>query len=354
MTPAHWIQEEEMAKLYGRGWTRAQITEMTGDLSQIAGVRFSELSEGSERGVRVAECRTGGGLSFTVVLDRGMDVGAAEYAGVPLAWLSGGGFPHPAFHEREGRDWVRTFGGGLVTGCGLTNVGGATEDEFGCEGLHGRLSHLAARDVSGGGEWEGDEHRLWLRGRMRQYAVFGENMELTRVISARLGDASFVIEDSVENRAERPWPLMLLYHVNIGFPILGLESEVEAAPHEVLPRDEEAQKGLSEWVRCAEPQSGYAEQVFLHDIPAGADGMSEAALFNPRLKLGVRVRFRKAELPFMAQWKMMGKGTYVVGFEPANAFVLGRAGERAAGRLQMLEPGERRDFRVELVVDDRR
>ena len=107
-------------------------------------------------------------------------------------------------------------------------------------------------------------------------------------------------------------------------------------------------------MRFQEPEAGFAEQVFLHDIPAGVDGMAEATLFNPKLKLGVRVRFRKAELPFMAEWKMMGKGTYVVGFEPANAFVLGRASERAAGRLQMLEPGERRKFRVEVAVDDRR
>jgi hypothetical protein len=240
-----------------------------------------------------------------------MDVGAAEYKGVPLAWLSGAGFPHPAFHEREGRDWVRTFGGGLVTGCGLTNAGAATEDEFGCEGLHGRLSHLPARGVAGGGEWQGDEYRLWLRGRMRQYAVFGEDMELTRVISARLGNAAFAIEDTVENRADRAWPLMLLYHVNIGFPVLAPDSELQIVPHEVTPRDAEAQRGLDGWMRFQEPQAGFAEQVFLHDIPAGPDGMAEAALFNPSLRLGLRLRFRKAELPFMAEWKMMGNGTYV-------------------------------------------
>ncbi len=170
-----------MAKLFGREWTRAQLLSMVGDLSQIGGVRLGELSDGSERGVRVADCRTGGGLSFTVVLDRGMDIGAAEYRGIPLAWISGGGFARPEFHERAGRDWTRTWGGGLVTGCGLTNVGAAVEDEFGCDGLHGRLSHLPARDVSVDGEWEGDEYRFWVKGRMRQYRVFGENLEMTRV-----------------------------------------------------------------------------------------------------------------------------------------------------------------------------
>ena len=68
-----------MAKLYGRQWTRAELLATVGDLSQVAGVRFAELSDGSERGVRIAECGIGGGLSFTVMLDRGMDVGAETY-----------------------------------------------------------------------------------------------------------------------------------------------------------------------------------------------------------------------------------------------------------------------------------
>lgn len=343
-----------MAKLFGREWTRAQLLSLVGDLSQIGGVRLGELSDGSERGVRIADCRTGGGLSFTVALDRGMDIGAAEYRGIPLAWISGGGFARPEFHEREGRDWTRTWGGGLVTGCGLTNVGAAVEDEFGCDGLHGRLSHLPARDISVDGEWDGDEYRFWVKGRMRQYRVFGENLEMTRVISAGLGDGAFTIDDTVENRGDAASPLMLLYHVNIGFPILSPESEIVAAPHEVVPRDEEAAKGLADWMRFQEPQAGFAEQVFRHDIPAGSDGMAEATLRNPWLGVDLRLRFRKAELPFMAEWKMMGKGTYVVGLEPANSFVSGRVQEKEAGRLQMIEPGEKRSFRVEVGVVDRR
>ena len=46
----------------------------------------------------------------------------------------------------------------------------------------------------------------------------------------------------------------------------------------------------------------------------------------------------------------MGEGTYVVGIEPANCSVGGRAKERAAGTLQFLEPGEQRNFFVQLGV----
>jgi len=38
---------------------------------------------------------------------------------------------------------------------------------------------------------------------------------------------------------------------------------------------------------------------------------------------------------------MMGKGMHVVGLEPGNCLVGGRAEERAAGRLSFMEPGSK-------------
>jgi hypothetical protein len=48
----------------------------------------------------------------------------------------------------------------------------------------------------------------------------------------------------------------------------------------------------------------------------------------------------------------MGYGTYVLGLEPANCHVEGRASERASGRLQHLQPGEIRAYRLEIGVLD--
>ena len=49
---------------------------------------------------------------------------------------------------------------------------------------------------------------------------------------------------------------------------------------------------------------------------------------------------------------MMGMGTYVMGLEPGNCLVEGRAKERAAGRLSFLEPGEEKEFVVECGILD--
>jgi len=47
---------------------------------------------------------------------------------------------------------------------------------------------------------------------------------------------------------------------------------------------------------------------------------------------------------------MIGEGLYVVGLEPANCGVEGRAKERERGTLQFLEPGEKRYYNLEIGV----
>ncbi len=89
----------------------------------MCGIRPVTLADGPERGVRAADVRTGDGLNFTVLLDRGMDIGPAEYRGIPLAWISPTGPISPAFYDPRGIGWLRTFHGGLLTTCGLTQTG---------------------------------------------------------------------------------------------------------------------------------------------------------------------------------------------------------------------------------------
>jgi hypothetical protein len=341
-----------LALLFGRQWTREELLSRVGHLSQLAGVRLAEWSDGAERGVRVATLRSGSGFEVTVLLDRGMDLGPAAYRGTPLAWLSPAGFPHPAHFEPQGLGWLRTFGGGLLTGCGLTHLGTPGEDDGEVLGLHGRLSLLPARHVQVGEEWSGDECRLWVQGQMRQARLFGENLRLTRRTSCWLGQNRLSIQDRVENLAGTPSPLMILYHINLGFPLLDSVCELRADPHPVRPQGDIAAAGLDDWMRFQPPTPGYSEQVFYHDLPADSEGWAAITLHNPTLNLSLTVRFRKASLPNLIQWKMMGQGAYVLGLEPANCLVEGRSKERERGTLQFLQPGEQREFELEIVVDE--
>jgi hypothetical protein len=200
--------------------------------------------------------------------------------------------------------------------------------------------------------WHGDDCSFWIEGEMRQARVFGENLRLTRRITIGLGDSRIAIHDRVENLGASTSPLMILYHINLGFPLLDETCQLIAAPHAVEPRDAVAAPGVNDWMRFQPPTHGYAEQVFYHDLPADEKGWAGIKLINPTQQVSLGVRFQKATLPNLVQWKMMGQGAYVLGLEPANCRVGGRSQERARDTLQFLEPGERREFDVEIVVTE--
>lgn len=339
-----------MAHLYGRSWTRKELLTHVGDIAQLGGVRMVILADGSERGVRAADVRTGGGFNFTVLLDRGMDIGPAEYGGIPLAWVSPTGPVAPTFYEPRGTGWLRTFHGGLLTTCGLTQTGVPNLDNGKELGLHGRISHVPARQVSHRGYWEGNEYIFWVEGRMREVSVFGHDLCLTRRITATLGEPRLIIEDRVENMGYAPAPHMILYHCNLGFPMLGPSSELMAPSIEVEPRDEVAVQGLAQHATFEGPTPGYAEQCFFHQMATDEAGFVTIKLVNSALGLTLQLRYRQQGLPEFVQWKQVGQGTYVLGLEPANCRPEGRSAARERDALVELAPGERRDYFLEVVI----
>jgi hypothetical protein len=341
-----------MPRLFRRNFTREEIAAHVGDLSQVAGVRMMTLSNGQEDGVRIADVRTGSGFRFQVTLDRGMDISVADYKGIPLAWRSPVGDVHPAFFDPQGFGWLRSFPGGLMTGCGLTYLGAPCVDEGESLGLHGRLSHLPARDVQSRTEWVGEECKLIIEGTLEEFHPFREHLTLRRTIEATLGESSIIIRDTVRNDGPFTTPLMMLYHVNVGWPVVDDGARIFLRSRKTVARDEVAASGLDNALRIEKPQAGYSEQVFYHDLVADADGHATVVLRNETLDLGVFVHYRQAELPRFAEWKMMGAGTYVVGLEPANCAVSGRAAERAQGTLQFLPPGEDRHFAIQIGIVD--
>jgi len=336
-----------MTKLFGREYTREELAQLTGTLRQVAGVRLLERADGKARGLRVADVYSGSGFRFEVLIDRALDIGAADFGGRPLAWI----FPAlgtPAQHEPQGLGWLRTFGGGLMTTCGLTQIGHPDEDAGEALGLHGRISHIPAENVRVVEEWQDGAYVVGVEGTMRQAALFGENLLLRRRITTRMGASHLLIEDSVRNEGFKPAPHMLLYHCNFGFPVVSPDSVLVMRDDSVEPRDDTARKDFERHTRLDPPQADYAEQVFFHRPQADAGGMAQAAIVNRALSFGAYVRYRSAELPHLWQWKMMGAGEYVCALEPANHIGAKRSVLRADGQLRILAPGEELRYHVEI------
>ncbi len=336
--------------------TAQQLKPYVGAMRQLAGVNLGVLDDGRGRGVRTADVDNGSGLSFQILPDRGMDIGRATFRGVPLAYLTPVGVTHPAYYEPDGLRWLRSFGAGLMTGCGLSHVG-APEAEAGMQvegprGLHGRLSNTPAENLSVAEDWADGVYRMQISGILREASFFAENLECRRTISTEMGENTIRICDRITNRGVRPAPLMALYHINAGFPLLDENATLGGRVAGTRPRTKNAEDDLARWRVCQPPTSGYVEQCFYHDVEPDADGMAKMTLTNVARGLALEIAWRKAELPFFTQWKMMGCQEYALGMEPANCHPDGQSVERANGTLRMLEPDETVEHLVTISVRD--
>lgn len=336
-------------ELYGNKVCRKELMKYIGDISMIADAREGVLTAGKADGVRVIDVKTGSGLEFSVLPTRGMDIAWAQFKGMPLAHLSKTGVVHPAYFEKDGLSFLRNFFCGLLTTCGLTYFGAPCKDQGEELGLHGRISNIPAYDVSVKKEWAGDEYLIRIRGKVSESCVFNENLILTREIETKLGSSKLRITDRVENTGFNQQPLMLLYHCNFGYPIVS-EDTVILEPEGTKIRARDAEGITGECRNFQMPTHDYKEQVFYHDIPPVSGTNTYCALFNRKLSLGVYVKFSKEELPVLGEWKMMGEGDYVVGLEPATWYPEGRNKAREAGELMFIQPGEVKEFTLEIGV----
>ncbi len=345
-----------MARLW-KDYTRKELLQRLGRLEQLGGVRLVTLGDGAEHGVRVLEFRTGSGFNFDILVDRAFDVGRCSFQEWPLAWESPVGFTGPWFYEPQGLGFLRSFGGGLLTTGGLDHTLFPTNDTAEPYhyppkttehyGLHGRVSNRPARLTGYGERWEGDECLLWAEGEVCQASALGENLRLTRRIETYLGTSSLRIYDEVENIGYHPTPHMLLYHVNLGFPIVDEGAEVLLPAEQVYPRGDYPSDNFS---TLTSPTPDFEERVFEYQPVPEKDGAVPVAILNRKRELGFYQVFQLKQLPHPFVWQMLGEGHYVVALEPSTNRVVGRHDAREQGELIQLEPGEVRHYDLELGV----
>lgn len=327
-----------------------ELRKRVGDVSQIAGIRQLTYSDGREAGVRASEVRTGSGLRYHVIHDRGMDISQADYKGIPLSWRSSHGDVHPSYYDPVDFGWANSFAGGLMTGCGLTYLGAPCVDDGDKLGLHGRISNTPAEDVSVSEIMQDKTGGFEILGTVREFSFARHHLVLRRSIQSGLGESAIHITDTIRNEGSAPAPFMMLYHINIGWPLLDTGAKLFLRASKTTPRDPVAEKGIDHCRTIEEPYDRYEEQVFYHEVVADADGYAHAMLVNRNLGLGLLVRYRKQELPNLIQWKMLLKGYYVLGIEPANCLVEGRRKERQRGTLKFLEPEEETRHKLSIMV----
>ena len=327
---------------------------------QLGGIELSVLDDGTARGSRIAWFNTGSGLRFKVVIDRAMDIADAFYNQHSLAWISHLGVTAPNQCSTAGLGWLNSFGGGLLSTCGVTHIGGPEVDEYGESGLHGRIWSIPASIESIiQPDLTEDAPQMSITGRMLQStAITGPHLELKRTISARLGSSKITISDTVTNLGNTPAPHMLLYHFNFGYPLVDEGTDIiwegawqsrGGAANDFIFNEE----NYPQLKKCLPPINehlGSGESVGYIDIQADSAGMCEAGLLNRKIGLGAMLRFSKQQLPWLINWQHFGKNEYMLGVEPATHTLAGRGAAQKNGTIILLQPGERKVYDLELEV----
>jgi len=78
-------------------------------------------------------------------------------------------------------------------------------------------------------------------------------------------------------------PLLIAYHVNIGFPILDEGAKMISTSKMYVPVDEEARKEAEKFNEFQKLTKGYIEKSYFHDLAADQDGYAYATVINRNL-----------------------------------------------------------------------
>jgi hypothetical protein len=238
----------------------------------------------------------------------------------------------------------------LVVRCGLESNGAPEHDDRGrlVYPLHGHIANTPADALSV--EFDEASGRVDLVGETIETRLFFKRLRLRSRIRIHADRNDVELLDDVTNELSVRTPFQLLYHINVGAPVLGEGSKVSVAVEELAPRDDHAAGEIERWDRFDGPTSGYQERVYFGRPVADDAGMSHAMLENASGNQGLDVRFKTSTLPWLAIWKNTADlaDGYVAGLEPTTNFPNPHSFERDHGRVVWLDGGQTESFRVTL------
>nr|WP_306267351.1 DUF4432 family protein [Pararhizobium sp. IMCC3301] len=326
------------------------------DLAGYGDIRLVTLGDGAERGVRVLEIRSGGGLELEVIVDRGFDLGRLALNGITVSWHCQNGYRAPWLlnpFSDKGQGFLRANNGFLST-CGFDHIRQPETDalddrsSFPNEAfdypLHGSGAHQPARLISYGFEEDADIPYFWCEGEIVQTMQFHGSLRLRRRLEVPIGGQQISMRDRVVNSGPTVMSHMMLYHFNIGHPLVAEATEIDVC------------NGRQIWGQ-GDPLSAFpAPQSEQHNSLSVFAMDSEAenglcTISNPHNGLQLELEFERQSLPFLQLLRMTGQGTYGIGIEPCTTGQRSRSDARTASEMVFLKPGDHRTYNFNIRLN---
>jgi len=316
---------------------KSDLMKYMGSMQQAAYIRPLTFAEGRSTALKAYEVKNGP-LSYKLLADKCLDMGELSYRGVNFSFLSKPGLQGRNAYDTAGAEAQRSIMGGMFFTCGVESICAPCRIDGVDYPMHGRMRTTPGEHLSADAFWAEDGYHLRASAEMREAALFGENMVLRRSIDTVYGQRTVTITDTFENEGYRDEPLMLLYHINLGYPFLDEHIRLHIPTRLVTARDDDARGHEAGYDRMPAPKDNEPEYVFIHDLKTDGEGNTQAIAVNEALGLGFRIGWNVKNLPFFMEWQSTASGDYVIGLEPANSSVYGRPWHEERGSVHRLAP----------------
>ena len=311
------------------------MKDYIGNPLQIKGVEQYVLQNGKGNGMHFLNIRNGLGLEIWISLDRAGDVSRVNFKGDNIGYFAPCGYVAPQYYDNRGTGFLKSFTAGFFTTCGLSAVGSPCIDDGEELPLHGTISHIPSEICA----IEETEKELIIKLRIRDTVLFGRKLVMNRVYTISYTENVFTVNDTVTNEADAQSPYMIMYHCNMGYPLLNENSLVKIPNNAVQARNEHARKYIDSALQMEKPQSCYEERCYYYDVKEN-DNIAKVGIFSSNINKGLIMEYDKKALPCFTEWKMMGKTDYVLGLEPGNCTPDGRNVLRENNTLKFLQPDQ--------------
>ena len=293
------------------------------NLAQAASIRRYTLTEGRGKGLDILDCDNGK-IRFLLNINKACDIMQLYHEGQNMSFISKNGFT-----QRE-IPFLNRFEGGMLYSCGLDSVGGREGYE-----LHGTFHNTPAEIVRA----ECDEGGIVVEAVIHNTALFGQNLVLRRKITAAIGGDSVKLEDTLVNKGTRDEDYCLLYHINLGYPMLDDGAKIIADVAKCEGRNDWSEQNKGSVYDISVPVDNQEETCYFLTLDK-----SEISLVNEKIGKKFTVSYSGDTLPCFLEWKSMASGDYALGFEPSTTKLDDKF------EYKTLVPNESVDFFVRLTV----
>ena len=299
------------------------MDEKISNLEQVASVRSYTLKGGRGDGLNIIDCDNGK-IRFLLNESKALDMMQLYHEGQNVSFLSKNAFmlDNLSFYNR--------FEGGMIYTCGLDNIGRNEGFE-----LHGTLHNKKAEVIRA----ECCEEGITVEAIIRNTALFGKNLVFKRKIFCALGSSEVLVSDAIINEGYTEQNYCLLYHINVGYPMLDEGAEIVGNIKSVATSSEWAKQNQSTMYKIEKPTPHNVETCYYLTLEN-----PKISLVNQKIKKKFTIEYSKNTLPYFLEWKSMVSGDYALGLEPCTT-------EIRDFKHSVIKPSEKVEFFVKLSVE---